>query len=74
MEQGGDSIASAELSSRAEARRIAVIVLGMHRTGTSAVTGALRLLGATAPKQLMAPRASNARGNWESQAVIRVDN
>jgi hypothetical protein len=74
MEQGGHSIASAELSSRAEGRRIAVIVLGMHRTGTSAVTGALRLLGATAPKRLMAPRASNVRGNWESQAVIRADN
>jgi hypothetical protein len=74
MEQDGDPIASAERSSRAEGRRIAVIVLGMHRTGTSAVAGALHLLGATAPKDMMAPRVFNARGNWESQAVIRVNN
>lgn len=73
MEQGGDPTASAGSSSGAEGRRIAVIVLGMHRTGTSAVSGVLRLLGAAAPKRLMAPRATNARGNWESQAVVRLD-
>jgi hypothetical protein len=74
MEQGGDSMASADLFSRTEARRIAVIVLGMHRTGTSAVAGVLCLLGATAPKQLMAPRASNAKGYWESRAVMELNN
>ncbi|MBM3653482.1 MAG: hypothetical protein FJX06_11700 [Alphaproteobacteria bacterium] len=51
--------------------RDAIVVLGMHRSGTSAVTGTLSLLGATPPRTLMHPSADygNVRGFFESQAI-----
>ena len=36
-----------------------LIVLGMHRSGTSALAGALSLLGVELGEPLMAPRDSN---------------
>jgi hypothetical protein len=47
-------------------KRQAILVLGMHRSGTSAVGGVINMLGATAPKTLLAPRADNPRGFFES--------
>lgn len=49
--------------------RTALIVLGMHRSGTSSVAGALTLAGAAAPQNLMPPAEDNPRGFWESSAV-----
>lgn len=46
--------------------RSAIVVLGMHRSGTSSVTGALAMLGAAPPRTLMAPAEDNPRGFWES--------
>jgi hypothetical protein len=46
-----------------------VLVLGMHRSGTSAVSGALTKLGCGAPKTLMPAFADNPRGYFESVAV-----
>ncbi|WP_309627552.1 hypothetical protein [Brevundimonas sp.] len=50
--------------------KTALVVLGMHRSGTSSVAGALTLLGAAAPRTLMAPAADNPRGFWESHVVM----
>ena len=50
--------------------RQALIVLGMHRSGTSAVSGVLAKLGAQAPKSLMPPTPANPRGYWESVALM----
>jgi hypothetical protein len=50
-------------------RRQAILVLGMHRSGTSAVGGAINALGATAPKTLLEPRPDNPRGFFESAAL-----
>ncbi|MGD1037209.1 MAG: hypothetical protein ABR878_08425 [Roseiarcus sp.] len=47
-----------------------VMVLGMHRSGTSAVAGALTKLGGGLPKHLMAANPSNARGFFESVAFM----
>lgn len=47
----------------------AFVILGMHRSGTSSVTGALARLGATSPHTLMAPAEDNPRGFWESPVV-----
>lgn len=52
-------------------RRRAIVVLGMHRSGTSSVTGALAMLGAAPPRTLMAPAEDNPRGFWES--VVLAD-
>lgn len=49
----------------------AIIVLGMHRSGTSAVSGVLATLGAKAPKHLLPNAKDNPRGFWESAEVVR---
>lgn len=50
-------------------KKTALIVLGMHRSGTSSVAGALVLAGAAAPKRLMPAADDNPKGFWESSAV-----
>lgn len=49
--------------------RLALIVLGMHRSGTSATTRLLSLMGCDLPKALMPARYGNDAGHWESDAV-----
>lgn len=53
--------------------KIALVVLGMHRSGTSSVAGALSMLGAAAPRTLMAAGDDNPRGFWESEVVMGVN-
>ncbi len=53
--------------------KILVVVLGMHRSGTSSATGALVRLGAAAPQHLMAPSADNERGFWESPVIVDLN-
>jgi hypothetical protein len=53
--------------------RQAIIVLGMHRTGTSAISGVLAKLGVQAPKSLMPPTPDNPRGYWESTAIMKFN-
>jgi hypothetical protein len=53
--------------------KTAFVVLGMHRSGTSSVAGALVQLGATPPVTLMAPKPENPKGFWESEAVMVVN-
>src|SRR5689334_3266656 len=50
--------------------RTAILVLGMHRSGTSALARVVSLLGATAPKTLMPGDATNPRGFWESNKIV----
>lgn len=49
-----------------------MIVTGMHRSGTSAVTRLLNLLGADLPRNLLPPRSSNPAGFWESRNLVRL--
>lgn len=51
----------------------AILVLGMHRSGTSAVTGALSLLGSTLPQSLMPANLNNVRGYFESARVMQLN-
>jgi hypothetical protein len=53
--------------------RVAILVLGMHRSGTSALTWLLGRLGAALPRDAIAPSGDNARGYWESQALVAAD-
>jgi hypothetical protein len=50
----------------------AVMVLGMHRSGTSALTGVINLLGADLPKSLLPPSATNEGGYWESSELEAI--
>ncbi len=53
-------------------RQRAILVLGMHRSGTSAVTGALRLLGVELGSELMQPGPDNPKGFWEHAGVVAI--
>lgn len=48
-------------------KRTCILVLGAHRSGTSALTRVLNLLGADLPANLLEPRADNPTGFWESR-------
>jgi O-antigen biosynthesis protein len=52
-----------------------VVVLGMHRSGTSALTGLLRLLGLWAGEEddFPPPDGHNQAGYWEHRGVWSVD-
>lgn len=52
-------------------RRTAILVSGMHRSGTSAMTRMVSLLGATLPDDLIEGRVGdNEPGFWESRWVV----
>jgi hypothetical protein len=54
--------------------RRAFIVVGMHRSGTSAMTRTLSLLGASLPVHLMEPaEANNETGFWEPQSIADLN-
>jgi hypothetical protein len=57
---------------RPDAARTAVLVLGMHRSGTSATAGLIALLGVQPPESLMPGNAFNAKGYWESSRLMAV--
>ena len=50
-----------------------VIVAGMHRSGTSAMTRVLNLLGCALPEELIGPNLGNERGHWESAAIVKLN-
>jgi hypothetical protein len=63
-----------EVPHESAAARRAFVVVGMHRSGTSAMTRTLSLLGAALPKQLMpAVKDNNEAGFWEPQAVADLN-
>src|SRR6478736_1890747 len=53
----------------------AVVVLGMHRSGTSVATrlAALRGLALCLPDDLLAGFPGNPRGHWESRSLLAFD-
>ncbi|MGC2785579.1 MAG: hypothetical protein WA397_17445 [Roseiarcus sp.] len=59
--------------SNLEPRVSAIVVLGMHRSGTSSVAGALIHLGGGAPTHLMDPAPCNERGFWESPLIMALN-
>jgi hypothetical protein len=53
--------------------RKAVLILGMHRSGTSALAHVVNLLGAVGPKDLMPPSEFNVRGYMESINLVAAN-
>jgi GT2 family glycosyltransferase len=60
-----------ELSAAVE--RTCILVLGMHRSGTSALTRILSLAGATLPKRLLQANSSNKTGHWEPKILTELN-
>ncbi|TPG48679.1 hypothetical protein EAH75_09590 [Rhodanobacter glycinis] len=44
----------------------------MHRSGTSALTGALKVLGISLGDHLLAPGGDNPKGYWEHQGAVEI--
>src|SRR5262249_26846747 len=59
-------------SDRTARTRQAVVVLGMHRSGTSALAGIIAKLAARPPRTLMPADPMNLRGYWESDIIYRI--
>ena len=53
--------------------RVAAVVLGPHRSGTSAVAKTMSLLGADLPKNLIEANPTNPAGHWEPQRVADLN-
>ncbi|MBY7901782.1 glycosyltransferase [Vibrio fluvialis] len=50
-----------------------VVVLGMHRSGTSALTKALQVLGVSLSENLMPGGEFNPKGHWEDLDVVSIN-
>ncbi len=48
---------------------ICILILGMHRSGTSAFAGALNLLGVSMGKELLEPAKDNPKGFYENKKI-----
>jgi hypothetical protein len=73
------AVTSNEESSRADGKIMersgskALLVLGMHRSGTSSIAGAMVRLGGAAPLNLLPPQDDNPRGFWESSVLVALN-
>lgn len=63
---------SAKTAKTTTARR-ALVVAGMHRSGTSAMARLLSLSGATLPERIMAPAPDNPAGFWEPWEMVALN-
>jgi hypothetical protein len=55
------------------ARPVALLVLGVHRSGTSAITRVLSLCGGTLPAGLVGANSGNPLGYWEPRAALYLN-
>jgi hypothetical protein len=73
-ESSNDAGASEEkVNSRSE-KSVCLLVLGMHRSGTSALARVLSLMGAALPRHLMGSGSGNETGHWEPQRLVEYNN
>ena len=49
-----------------------LMILGMHRSGTSVLAGTCRLLGADLGARMMAAAGDNVMGFWEHDDIVRI--
>lgn len=61
------------MPSHAAGRRTAILVLGMHRSGTSALAHLLARLGATPPADPNPPAPDNPEGYWEPAGIVHLN-
>lgn len=52
--------------------QVCILVMGMHRSGTSALTRMLNLHGVELGEDLLAPGRDNVQGFWEKRAVMQM--
>jgi GT2 family glycosyltransferase len=62
-----------EAGTAAAANRVCLLVLGMHRAGTSALTRVMSLCGAELPRDLLPANEGNPTGYWEPRGVVELN-
>ena len=62
-----------ERRSHLRPKRKAIVVLGMHRSGTSMITHVLHNLGAALPHDSIGPARGNPLGHWEPRALVALN-
>ena len=55
-------------------KRICLLVLGMHRSGTSALARLVNVMGADFPKQMVGPGVGNESGHFEPERLVALNN
>jgi hypothetical protein len=50
-----------------------ILVIGAHRSGTSAIARTLGLMGAAEASRLLAPNDGNPSGYWEAEALVAAN-
>jgi hypothetical protein len=71
-ERGGVMAGKTKPKTDVIARRQALVVAGMHRSGTSAMARLLSLSGATLPERVMDPGPDNPLGYWEPWEMVAL--
>lgn len=56
-----------------EAAPRCILVLGMHRSGTSAATRCLNMVGMEVGPNLLVPDGGNSKGYWEHADAVRIN-
>ena len=51
-------------------RRKAILIVGMHRSGTSVLARVVNLLGANLGQSFIPPKEDNVRGFWENREIL----
>src|SRR5271155_43454 len=51
----------------------AVLVLGMHRSGTSAITRGMQMLGVYLGDDFLSPKPDNPTGYWEDRNIFEIN-
>lgn len=59
-----------EMLANSDDRPVCLLILGMHRSGTSALARTLSLLGAALPRRLMGAGEGNVVGHWEPERLV----
>ena len=54
-------------------KKQAIVVLGMHRSGTSLLAKALEIFGYKFPENLMQPNKDNPSGFWEDIDIVELN-
>ena len=70
-QQSDDKLLEGMLKTGRAPSRVCLLVLGMHRSGTSALTRILGLAGAQLPMRLMGAGEGNLAGHWEPERLIQ---
>lgn len=60
-------------SEQVSSHRVGLLVLGMHRSGTSALTRLLNIFGCSLPVRLIGANHGNEDGHWESATIAEFN-